>query len=154
MGGYMDISLYITGSEKNCLRKTLQNEISMTGALRGESSVINPSFMVELANPSQYNYCFVPDFNRYYFIDDIVSVRTNLWRISCSIDVLMTYQAQILELEVVIDNNTSPDIETYMQGDMWQTTVKTKTDIINFPSGLLEQGEYILITSGGIAGAS
>lgn len=150
----MDIELYVTGSEVNSLRKTLQNNLTLTGALRGESSVTTPSFLIEHTNPSQYNYCFIPEFNRYYYITDITSVRTNIWRIDCSVDVLMTYQAQILALEVVLENSTSPDEENYMQGELWQSTVKTKTDIINFPSGLLEQGEYILITSGGIAGAS
>lgn len=150
----MDIELYITGSERNCLRKTLQNNVTLTGAIRGESSVIKPSILIEHANPTQYNYCFIPEFNRYYYIDDITSVRTNLWRIDCSVDVLMTYQAQILALDVILQNSTSPDEEHYMNGDIWQRLVKTKTDIINFPNGLLEQGEYILITSGGIAGAS
>lgn len=150
----MDIELYITGSETNALRKSLQNNVTLTGALRGQSNVINPTLRIEMQNPTQYNYCFIPEFNRYYYIQEFVAVRTNIWDLVLSVDVLMSYQAQILALEVIVDNNTSPSVETYMQGDMWQTTVKTKTDIINFPSGLLEQGEYILITSGGIAGAS
>lgn len=152
----MVIDLYITGSERNALRKTLQNELELTGSLRGESSVINPSFLIEITNPSQYNYCFIPEFNRYYFITDMVSVRTNIWRIECSVDVLMSYQAQILNLDVIVSDVSlgEPNASTYMQGDVWQSTVKTKTDIINFPSGLLDTGEYILITSGGIAGAS
>lgn len=152
----MNIELYVTGSERQALRKTLQNQLSLTGSLRGESSVIRPSFLIETANPSNYNYCFIPDFNRYYFITDITSVRTNIWRIDCSIDVLMSYQAEILNLDVIVSDLSlgEPNASTYMQGDVWQSTVKTKTDIINFPSGLLETGEYILITSGGIAGAS
>lgn len=63
----------------------------------------------------------------------------------------MSYQTQILNLDVIVSDNTSPDSETYVNGSQWVATVKTKTDIINFPSGLLESGEYILITSGGVA---
>lgn len=147
----MEIVLYVTGSEQNAIRKTLQNELELTGSLRGESSVTNPSFLIEIANPSQYNYCFIPDFNRYYYITDIISVRTNLWRIMCDVDVLMSYQAQILNLDVIVSDDSLPDTETYMAGEQWQTLVKTKTDVINFPSGLLDTGEYILITSGGVA---
>lgn len=147
----MEIVLYITGSEKHAIHKTLENGIEFTGSLRNESSVVNPVVLIEMENPSQYNYCFIPDFNRYYFITDIVSIRTGLWRISCSVDVLMSFQAQILNLDVVISDNTSPDEETYMTGEQWKSTVKTKTDVINFPAGLLDSGEYILITSGGVA---
>lgn len=149
----MEIVLYTTGSERHAISKTLQNGLELTGALRGESSVINPSFIVELSNPSQYNYCFINDFGRYYFITNITSVRTNIWRIDCSVDVLMSFQSQILNLDVIVSDlsfGESPT-ETYMQGEQWETSVKNKTDIINFPSGLLDDGEYILITSGGIA---
>lgn len=149
----MKIVLYTTGSERHTISKTLQNGLELTGALRNESSVINPSFIVELSNPSQYNYCFIPDFGRYYFITNITSVRTNIWRIDCDVDVLMSFQSEILNLDVIVSDlsiGESPT-ETYMQGEQWETSVKNKTDIINFPSGLLDDGEYILITSGGIA---
>lgn len=147
----MIIDLYTTGSEKNAIYKTLQNITELQGTLKDECSVINPVFMIEHTNPSSYNYCFIPEFNRYYYITDIVSVRNNLWRVSCSVDVLMSYQTQILNLDVIVNANTSPDTETYVNGSQWVTSVKTKTDIITFPSGLLESGEYILITSGGVA---
>lgn len=149
----MDITLYVTGSERHAINKTLGSALELTGALRGESSVINPSFIIEASNPSQYNYCHIPDFNRYYFITNITSVRTDIWRIDCAVDVLMSFQTEILNLDVIVSDlsiGESPT-ETYVQGEQWSTTVKNKTDIINFPSGLLDDGEYILITSGGIA---
>lgn len=147
----MEIILYTTGSERHAIQKNLQNAIEFVGSLRGESSVVSPTILIEMTNPSQYNYCFIPEFNRYYFITDITSVRTNLWRISCSVDVLMSYQAELLNLDVIVSADTAPDTEKYVSGDDWLTTVKTKTDVINFPSGLLDSGEYILITSGGVA---
>lgn len=110
--------------------------------------------MLETDNPTAYNYCYIPDFDRYYFISNITSVRTNLWRIDCSVDVLMSYQAEILNLDVIVSDISSgelPDNSVYFSGEQWATTVKTFTDVINFPSGLLDDGEYILITSGGIA---
>lgn len=146
----MVIELYVTGSEKNAIRKVLQNNISLSGSLRNESSIINPVFTIEYINPSQYNYCFIPEFNRYYFITDITSVRTNLWRINCSVDVLMSFQSQILDLDVILSDDSLPDNETYFNGEQWQTLVKTKTDVVSFPQGLLDDGEYILITSGGV----
>ena len=145
----MVIDLYINASEQQAIHKILQNELELNGTLRNESSVINPSFIMEHTNPSQFNYCFIPEFDRYYFIKDIVSVRNNLWRIDCDVDVLMSFQSQILDLDVIVSDETTGDISNYMSGNVWQTTVKTKTDVVHFPYGLLEQGEYILITSGG-----
>lgn len=149
----MDIVLYINSSEREAIYKDLHSGITFSGYLRGESSVINPSFMLETDNPTSYNYCYIPDFNRYYFISNITSVRTNLWRIDCSVDVLMSYQSEILNLDVIVSSITDGEYiaETYFSGETWQALVKTKTDVLQFPNGLLDDGEYILITSGGIA---
>lgn len=149
----MDIVLYSTISEKERVIKTLNNALTLVGTLRNESSIINPSFIIEHSNPSNYNYCYISDFGRYYFINNITVIRNNLWRVDCNVDVLMSFSTEILNLDVIVSNLSDGENEqnTYFSGEQWQTTVKTKTDVINFPSGLLDTGEYILITSGGIA---
>lgn len=147
----MDITLYVNSSERQEINKSLSNDTVLTGILRGESSVISPTFTIEHANPSGFNYCYIPDFGRYYFITNITSVRNSIWRIDCSVDVLMSFKDAILALEVVVSDNTDGDNETYVNGKPWVTTVKSKTDVIMFPSGLLDSGEYILITSGGVS---
>lgn len=109
--------------------------------------------MIEAVNPSTYNYCYISEFGRYYFINNITSVRNGLWKIDCSVDVLMSYKTSILNLNVIVSDlsyGESTD-STYVNGDQWITKVKSKTDVLVFPSGLLDDGEYILITSGGIA---
>ncbi len=154
MGLLMDIFLYTTGSERHAIHKVLNDEIELIGSLRDTSKIVNPTILVELSNPSQYNYMYIPAFGRYYFITEIESVRTNLWNITGAVDVLMSFQTQILNLDVIVSDLTkgeNPD-STYMMGEQWQTMVKTRTDVITFPSGLLDNGEYILITSGGIVG--
>ena len=51
------------------------------------------------------NYAYIPEFNRYYFINDIISIRQNLWQISLSVDVLMSYKNQILETKAFVARN-------------------------------------------------
>lgn len=51
------------------------------------------------------NYVYIPEFNRYYFINDIVSLRQNLWQITLSVDVLMSYKNQILETKAFVARN-------------------------------------------------
>lgn len=151
----MIIFLHKTTSERNKIIKEFDSNDSLTlsGYLRGECSVLQPVVVIEMTGNliTQYNYCYIPEFGRYYFINNIESVRNNAWRIYCNVDVLMSYRNQILDLNVIVSDETSPDNETYMSGEVWNTTVRTKTDVINFPNGLLDNGEYILITSGGVA---
>ena len=149
----MDIIFHVNSSERQAINKSLDSGTTLTGSLRNESSVINPSFLIEYENPSGFNYCYIADFGRYYFITDMTSIRTGIWKIDCSVDVLMSFKTEILNLDVIVSDLSSGEspTETYMHGEQWETTVKNKTDIINFPYGLLDDGEYILITSGGIA---
>lgn len=147
----MIIDLFINHSEKNHISKTLTNKLSLSGTLKQETSVINPVVIIESNNPTIYNYMRIPLFNRYYYITDIESIRNNLWRITGKVDVLMSFDDEILNCNVLIsDAENTP--ENYVSGEQWKTTVKSKTDIINFSNGFNNTGEYILITSGGIAG--
>jgi hypothetical protein len=147
----MIIDLFVNHSEKNHLAKTLTNNLSLSGTLKQETSVINPTVIIETSNPTTYNYMYIPLFHRYYYITDIESIRNNLWRISGKVDVLMSFKDDIRNCNVLIsDAQNTP--ENYVSGEQWKSTVKSRTDIINFSNGFNNTGEYILITSGGIAG--
>ena len=145
----MQITLCSCNDEKNVIDKTLSQFNTLNGTLRDESSIIDPSFMIQIENPSIYNYVVIPDFQRYYFITNITSFRTNLWRVDCHVDVLKSFANQIKACRAILANSETVDITTYMEGDIFRSLVKDKTDIISFPYGLLDSGEYILITAGG-----
>lgn len=146
----MEIILSYTHDEQSIVFKSLNNQTTITGTLKQECSIINPVIMVEIDNPSSFNYMYIPSFNRYYYITDIVSVRNGLWRISGRVDVLMSFSGELMNTHIAIGSVES-GFDSYLVSDTWKTTVKNTTDIISFPDGLNDDGEYILITSGGIA---
>ena len=144
------ISLFKTDSENNRVVKVLTDEKQLSGELRNQTSVLNPTIRIESAdNISGYNYCYISEFGRYYYITDIVSVRTNCWVVSLRCDVLMSYKDEIQSMNVILNNTQETGISNYLASPNWVNLVKTKTDIKVFPSGLSEQGEFILITAGG-----
>lgn len=148
----MEITLYTNESEKNKLEKTITNSILLEGNLRDESSIINPIILISSNKediPYMYNYAYIPAFGRYYFITDIESVRTGIWRVSMHVDVLMSYKEQIKNLNVIINNSEETGANNYLSGNQWITNVKNTTNIVNFPKGLNDNGEFILITAGG-----
>jgi hypothetical protein len=148
----MEITLYTNESEKNKLEKTITNSILLEGNLRDESSIINPIILISSNKediPYMYNYAYIPAFGRYYFITDIESVRTGIWRVSMHVDVLMSYKEQIKNLNVIINNSEETGANNYLSGNQWITNVKNTTNIVNFPNGLNDNGEFILITAGG-----
>ena len=145
----MEITLCVNTSEKSKIGKNLTSMNVFSGTLKEETSIISPVVLMELENPSSYNYAYIPEFGRYYFINDIISVRKGLWRISMQVDVLESFKNYIMDLDVILSDSENTGAENYLSGDVWKTKVKEKTDIINFPSGLSETGHFILITAGG-----
>lgn len=145
----MNITLCVNNSEKNKLGKSLSNLNVFSGSLKDETSITNPVIMMELENPTGFNYAYIPEFGRYYFIDDMVSVRTGLWKISMKVDVLESFKNNIRDISVILSDSTETGKELYLSGNVWKSKVKELTDIVNFPSGLSDNGYFILITAGG-----
>lgn len=143
----MVIKLYKTASEKNRLNKTITNEISLTGYLREECSVTNPVIKIEQSeNLSLYNYAYIEDFGRYYYISDIKTIRNNLWELSLNIDVLMTYKNNILNTVGLINH---ADLNQYLHDENIVTNSKCTKQIVTFSKSLPTDVDYILIVAGG-----
>lgn len=139
----MVIKLYVSRDEKNVLHKVLFDESEIEGRLKDETSITDPTIIINHHNPALYNYVYIQEFNRYYFITDIRSIRNNIWEISMHVDVLMTYKDQIKTCSAVIDTSEETGINDYLSNDVYKATVKNKTDIINFPYGLLDRKSVV-----------
>lgn len=145
----MDITFYINNSEKNKISKNLTNNTHISGTLRNETGVMNPVILIHSVNPTKFNYVYIPEFNRYYFITDMVSIRTDIWQIKLHVDVLMSFKDSLKNVKVILNDSEVEGADNYLTGEQWVTNVKDTTNIVNFPNGLRDNGEYILITAGG-----
>lgn len=132
----MTITLYINNAEDNRVDKTayLVERATLTGTIRGGTSVENPTILLELpydeddeilagdeniqtadginiadiagANTLiKFNYAYIPEFHRYYFVNDIAVGTNRLYAVSMKVDVLMSFKRNILELDAMIDRN-------------------------------------------------
>lgn len=143
------ISLYKTPSENNRVVKALTAGKEMSGELRSKTSVLNPSIRIESAeNISGYNYCYIPEFGRYYYITDITSVRTNIWEVSMRCDVLMSYSVQIKALKPIIERDETGQSAGLVDSDL-PISINKKVQKFYFPNGFTKDIQYVLTTSGG-----
>lgn len=147
----MDITFYINNSPQNKIGKSLSSSRTISGTLRDVCNVTNPEILVESSSFPDYNYLHIPAFGRYYFIKEIQSYRNNLWTVSARVDVLESFKSEIRGQSVILEDSGSAGKNPYISNNAYVAMTKTKTDIVNFPSGLLSDGVYILITAGGVA---
>ena len=146
----MTINFYINTSEKEKFDKSLTNEKSLTGFLKQSTSVINPVITIEIENPSQFNYCHISQFHRYYFINDMVNIRNNIWEIHMHVDVLSSFKTQIRANKAIINKNqylTNAN-QYFNDGDTFVHDSKETNEIATFQNGFDETPHYILITAG------
>ena len=142
----MQILLYNTESPRNKIHKELTLLATLSGALRDETNTVNPTIRIAATNMPAFNYARIPEFGRYYFLRDVRSVRYGLWEIMLESDPLMSFDLTNISGVVVETENGGSN---YLESRHFVRSVKSKTDILNFSGGLLETGEYILITAGG-----
>lgn len=144
----MNITLYRNSSESNKVNKTITQILSVDGSLKDETSILNPTFIVNNVGVINANYCYIPQFNRYYFITDITSYRNNLWQISCKVDVLMTYKSQILENTATLSRQENLH-NLYLKDDLSKFESDTFTLYQDFPTQNFNgSGDFLILTTG------
>lgn len=145
----MEIRLYNNISDNRTIRKKLLNEFSLTGTLRDSCSLIEPVINIESSNVLRFNYAYIPDFQRYYFVKEITNLRKNIWTLELEVDPLMSFKGDILALDVVVDKQSSDLIgDEYIDDGSLVADNNTFTSVYNLSSGFNDHGEYILITAG------
>ncbi len=125
-----------------------------SGNLKDDTSIINPVIRIKKSTPppnNNYNYMYIPAFNRYYFIEDITNESVDFWTVRAKVDVLQTYQTDILNSKVVIDKTEEPNkANLYFDDGSFVTESRKYNQVLKFPSGLPQQGYNILICAGGL----
>lgn len=118
----MTVTLYQNFSDSNVVNKNLTEILTGTGTLREESSVITPSIVFETTSSGivNVNYIYIQDWNKYYYVDNIVSIRNGLWGFTLKIDVLMTYKEWFLPLSGIIARQENL-YNLYLDDDKFQT---------------------------------
>lgn len=70
-------------------------------ALKNETSLNAPTFILQSSEKPTANYAAFE--GAYYFIDNLRSVRNDIWALECSMDVLATYRDEIRTLSAFVE---------------------------------------------------
>lgn len=94
-------------------------QVEMSIELKGSCSVINPVLTVNVpsvvSDIFMYNYCYIPQFRRYYYIDDWIYT-PGLWLGYCHVDVLASWKDYIRDQSLYI-MRSSYDANGYLLFD-------------------------------------
>lgn len=157
---YMEIIFYQNNAENNRVNKNafLTEKFRCFGTLKERTSIIAPSILIEYnlsINRKIFdcNYCYIPKFNRYYYIQNVVSEYTNLFTIELKVDVLMSYKTDILNQVGLVSRNEYNYDNELIDSKMIQE-IDYDIDIVEYDNTLFNDvyafniPSYVLIVTG------
>lgn len=148
----MNIKLCSSVSEIVAINKDVSIIDEVSATIKGALSVENPVLILQYKSDiqSKVNYVYIPEYNRYYFVTDIINLTGGRYELHCKVDVLMSFKDYILNLSCIVDKQSSKDnANMYLDDGSFVVQSKEFVDTINFPRGFNDNGEFILITAGG-----
>lgn len=91
------VRLYTLSKRDNSTKRPSVNGTEFSCIIKTGSGILHPTISLDLGkvnDPSQYNYAYIPDFDRYYFIEEWFFEHA-LWTASLKVDILATYKTEI-----------------------------------------------------------
>lgn len=145
----MEVQFFYNTSDARVINKNLIAGDVFEGQARDEVDIMGPIILFDTDEVMRYNYAYIPELQRYYSIVDRNMYRDGLCEVSFSVDVLMSFRADINQLNVIVDkqsmlehgNEYIDDSSLVAENVMFQT-------VYNFTDGFNSEGEFILITTG------
>lgn len=90
----LSITLYTFSKRLNSTKNPPEEGgFTVQAVLKDNTSLLRPELEV-VENVTAYNYAYIPNFSRYYFVQDVIWER-GVWRVVLSEDVLATYKSVI-----------------------------------------------------------
>lgn len=141
----MIVNFYNNLSNDNVINKDIKLVTSINIVFRSSVNEKSPVMLLHNQLLDGVNYVEIPNFKRYYFIEHVEAFNNQLSRLYLITDLLMTYQNEILNSEVIITATEQP---SYLSNSL-PTTRKIISD--NYVSDVtLPNGKTkVLTTIGG-----
>lgn len=139
--------LYNYKGQPNTINKKLTPLGTINVALRPELNVHNPTIKIQI-HPNMYgfNYVYIDDFKKYYFVDNFRYVGGQTYLLTLSLDVLQTYKDVILQSTALIVESDNANRDLSVNSNVFN--VFPKTEILHFPTSQLfdKEGSIIMVT--------
>ena len=149
----MQVVFYNNASGDEHVTKSLTEVATFDVELKDSCSIQNPVLLLS-GKYLNANYCYIADFGRYYYIDNITQIRKNIWQYDLRCDVLMSFSKEIEANKAIIERTESPKYYNKNFDDSeWNRMVEARctNQILNFPEKFVKNfsnGKYVLVTVG------
>lgn len=145
----MRIELYRVKEAPNVLNKTLEDGLTLPLRLKRDVNILYPVLTlreVDGVSLNGFNYCYIEELERYYFIDSLERIHAKIVRVSLIVDVIGTYREEVL-------NSSARYYRGIKTGDFYDGSLEknlSPTSTIYKSDKSLEAGESLILTTLGV----
>lgn len=103
----MTLNTYTNNSDDYKLNKSLtavESDISIS--LKDDTEIINPIVILSRNVNTSFNYCYIPQLHRYYFVRGFTHSQDRIY-VNLEVDALMSFKSQINNLTIIADRSSN-----------------------------------------------
>ena len=145
----MEVILYKNKSSHNTINKVLEEIKRINIVFKQDFNLLNSVLVIKSPNLLNANYLYIPNLNRYYFINNQEIISKNVINVYIEVDVLESFKDDILNSEALIKSST--DYNKYYDDGTYLNEIDK--EITNYKSNVTidySKPKLILSTLGGI----
>ena len=141
----MTVIFYKYNGIKNKINKTLSSGLTVNDVIiQNDFDITNFDLLIKNSSFNiEYNYCFIPNLNRYYFIENIEKMNGSIYKIRITVDVLKSFATQIENINAIITKSENPD-DNFVDCEKSENYT---SEVINLTDNFNHSGNLILVTS-------
>lgn len=142
------IHLYTYDGDSTVINKTLGDYREVTGVFRSSFNILQPSIQfsatqIPYSEFKAYNYAYIPDTGKYYYIVNPTVDNTNTYTVVFEEDVLKSAEDIIAEIEGTI--TSSEDASKYSSAYQTIHNVQPTTEKLEFQDAFNHDGNIIMV---------
>ena len=141
----MTVIFYKYNDIKNKINKTLENGLTVNDVvIQNDFDITAFELLIKDINfNSEYNYCYIQDLERYYFIESVERMNGSIYKIRLTVDVLKSFSTQIENINAIITKSENPD-NNFVNCEVSENYT---SEVINMTDNFNHSGNLILVTS-------
>ena len=141
----MTVIFYKYNGIKNKINKTLENGVTFNDVImHNDFDITAFELLIKDTNfNSEYNYCYIQDLGRYYFIESVEKMNGTIYKIRLTVDVLKSFSTQIENINAIITKSENPD-DNFVDCEKSENYT---SEVINLTDNFNHSGNLILVTS-------
>lgn len=140
------INFYSYNGHLKTVNKQLGEFTAIEGDLRQTFDVLRPTVTLRKQPRPTFNYCYIPDLGRYYFVDRVSFEGNNAYELALRIDVLKTYESEILAATGRVSESDNPDPYISNRESVYKRTPNFEKVAFANTGLFKEDGSIIIIT--------